>query len=62
MATKKGPTIESLIERERWADARKRIERELKSDPDNHWLLTQLGVTLYEERRYRDALVPLLKS
>lgn len=62
MATKITATIESLIERGRWADARKRIERELKSDPENHWLLTQLGVTLYEEQRYREALVPLLKS
>lgn len=62
MAAKATATIESLIERGRWAEARKRIERELKSDPDDHWLLTQLGVTLYEEQRYREALVPLLKS
>ena len=32
------------------------IERELEVDPENHWLLTQLGVTYYERRRYDEAL------
>ncbi len=62
MATKTAPTIETLLERGSWAEARKRIERELVRHPDDHWLLTQLGVTLYEEKRYREALTPLLAS
>lgn len=55
VATRKEP-IDDLIGRGQWAAARKRIDRELKKTPDSHWLLTQKGVTLYEERRYREAL------
>jgi len=62
MATKRGPTPETLLERGNWAEARTRIECELARQPDDHWLLTQLGVTLYEGQHYRDALAPLLKS
>ena len=32
------------------------IQTELDKDPENHWMLTQLGVTLYEQRRYVEAL------
>jgi tetratricopeptide (TPR) repeat protein len=28
----------------------------LKRDSDNHWLLTRLGLTYYEERRYKRSL------
>ena len=58
----KGSGIGDLIEKEDWKAARKAIRRELVDDPDNHWLLTQLGVTYYEERKYRDALKPLLAA
>ena len=57
-----GKSIESLLEAEEWDAARRQIERDLERDPQNHWLLTQLGVTLYEEKRYADALKPLLES
>ena len=50
-------TIDGLVQRGRWAQARKLLERELERDPENHWLLTQLGVTFYEEQRYDEALV-----
>jgi tetratricopeptide (TPR) repeat protein len=48
--------IYRLFEREEWRAARRLLERDLKQDPTNHWLLTQLGVTFYEQRRYREAL------
>ena len=48
--------IEILIESEKWASARKLILSELKKDPKNHWLLTRLSTTYYEERNYKKAL------
>ncbi|MBX9623972.1 MAG: tetratricopeptide repeat protein [Gemmataceae bacterium] len=50
------PELDRLLAEGRWAAARKVIERELAADPGNHWLRTQLGVTHYEQRRYREAL------
>lgn len=47
--------IEALLDAGRWAAAEKRIAVELESDPRNHWLLTQRGVTLYERRKYAEA-------
>ncbi len=55
-------TVETLIEQGAWEEARKLIEQELLREPDNHWLLTQLGVTFYEQGRYRESLRPLLES
>ncbi len=52
----KNGSIEQLLERGAWSAARKVLERELHGDPANHWLLTQLGVTYYEQRRYKRAL------
>lgn len=57
-----GETIDALIQRKEWEGARARIREELASDPDNHWLLTQLGVTYYEQRQYRESLKWFLKS
>jgi tetratricopeptide (TPR) repeat protein len=54
--------IEELLRRGDWAKARRLLERERAADPDNHWLLTQIGVTLYEQRRYQDALETLSAS
>lgn len=48
--------VEALIRAERWAGARGLIKRRLKADPTNHWLLTRLGLTYYEQRRYDEAL------
>ncbi|MCE9533825.1 MAG: hypothetical protein K8T89_22265 [Planctomycetes bacterium] len=55
-------TIERHLEQEAWEDARKFITRDLTQQPDNHWLLTQLGVTYYEQGQYRESLQPLLSS
>jgi tetratricopeptide (TPR) repeat protein len=52
----KSRTIETLLDQGKWKEARKAIEQELVKSPDSHWLLTQLGVTHYEERDYREAL------
>ena len=32
------------------------MRAKLKSSPNDHWLLTRLGLTYYEERRYKQAL------
>jgi tetratricopeptide (TPR) repeat protein len=45
-----------LFEREHWNSARKLILSKLKRDKLNHWLLTRLGSTYYEERNYKKAL------
>lgn len=49
-------TVEKLIKAENWPAARRAIRAELRSDPRNHWLLTRLGLTYYEQRDYRRAL------
>ena len=51
-----GQTIERLIATEDWSSARRAIERALTTSPDDHWLLTRLGLTCYEQRRYKRAL------
>ncbi len=48
--------INALFEKEEWARARGLIERALAKAPDDHWLLTRLGTTYYEERDYVRAL------
>lgn len=48
--------IEKLIDQEDWSAARKEINAELKQCPDDHWLLTRLGLTYYEQRNYKKAL------
>ena len=48
--------IEKYIEKENWAKARNEIRKELKTDKDNHWLITRLGLTFYEEKEYKRAL------
>ena len=47
--------IESSIKRSRWKDARRLIRSELRRDPRNHWLLTRLSLTYYEQKNYRIA-------
>jgi regulator of sirC expression with transglutaminase-like and TPR domain len=49
-------SIESLIRRDRWVEARRAIRSQLRTDPDNHWLVTRLGLTYYEQRQYARAL------
>jgi predicted Zn-dependent protease len=48
--------VERLIREEKWSKARTAINAALKSEPDNHWLLTRLGLTHYEQRDYPKAL------
>ena len=48
--------IDDLLQRGDWEKARRLLQRERAADSDNHWVLTQLGVTFYEQRRYREAL------
>jgi tetratricopeptide (TPR) repeat protein len=48
--------IESLIREGRWSEARKAITTELRIDPTSHWLITRLGLTYYEQRKYSRAL------
>jgi tetratricopeptide (TPR) repeat protein len=48
--------IENLIDLEDWPSARKEIIAEIKCHPDDHWLLTRLSLTYYEERNYKKAL------
>lgn len=53
---KETPDIESLIEVEDWPAARRAIRQGLRADPDDHWLLTRLSLTYYEERKYGKAV------
>jgi tetratricopeptide (TPR) repeat protein len=48
--------IETLIEQQNWDEARRAIREELRADPDNHWLLTRLSTTFYEQGDYEEAL------
>ena len=51
-----GNKIEKFIDREQWEEARSEILKDLKKQPDDHWLLTRLALTYYEQRRYKKAL------
>lgn len=51
-----GQEIEAALDREDWEGARALIRAELKDDSNNHWLLTRLSTTYYEQRRYAKAL------
>jgi tetratricopeptide (TPR) repeat protein len=62
MASRREQSIEELLAREKWDDARKRLQKELAREPESHWLLTQLGVTYYEQGRYQEALRHFLAS
>lgn len=48
--------LESAIAEGKWSKARGLIKRFLKSEPKNHWLLTRLGLTYYEQFDYPQAL------
>jgi tetratricopeptide (TPR) repeat protein len=48
--------IEKAIGAEDWARARRMIQIELRRCPKDHWLLSRLALTHYEERRYKRAL------
>ena len=48
--------VESLVRAEKWGAARVLIKRLLKKEPKSHWLVTRLGLTYYEQRKYEEAL------
>jgi len=48
--------IEMAIAANKWKAARKLIREQLRLDPENHWLLTRLSLTYYEQKQYRKAL------
>jgi tetratricopeptide (TPR) repeat protein len=48
--------IADAWEREDWAEARRLILAALDQAPEDHWLITQLAMTHYEERHYPEAL------
>ena len=48
--------IEVLIRADKWLQARAAIEAALCDDPEDHWLLTRLGLTFYEMHDYPAAL------
>jgi tetratricopeptide (TPR) repeat protein len=54
--------IEEAIEREDWDKARLLIRQWLRREPNDHWLLTRLGLTYYEQKQYRRALHYELKA
>ncbi len=54
--------VAELLQAENWTEARALLQKELEKDPANHWLLTQIGVTFYEQRQYKAALKIFLDS
>ena len=54
--TDNGDTIEELVEKEDWENARKAILEELETNPDSHYLVTRLALTYYEQRQYETTL------
>jgi tetratricopeptide (TPR) repeat protein len=54
--------IEKAIEDCDWIKARELIGRELQREPHNHWLLTRLSTTYYEEREYAEAAIIAQKA
>jgi predicted Zn-dependent protease len=56
MNRESGKQIEKAISAAHWEEARRNIRAQLKRKPDNHWLLTRLSLTYYEQKQYRRAL------
>jgi tetratricopeptide (TPR) repeat protein len=54
--------IDTAFSREDWGVARTLILQELDKDPENHWLLTRLSTTYYEQHRYQEALEQVEKA
>jgi len=54
--------IEDLIAKDEWKRARIKIRRQLEKEPNNHFYLSRLALTHYEERRYARALAITQKA
>ncbi len=54
--------INSLFCQCKWEQARNILEVARERSPRDHWVLTQLGVTFYEQHKYEDALKLFLAS
>ena len=54
--------IENAVAQDKWRLARRLIREELKRKPTDHWLLSRLALTYYEQRQYRRALQYDLKA
>jgi tetratricopeptide (TPR) repeat protein len=54
--------IWELFQKKDWDEARRLLEAERKKTPDDHWVLTQLAETFYEQKRYENALHLLIPS
>src|SRR5689334_17516155 len=54
--------IERAIEIDDWRLARKLIRAQLRRKPEDHWLLTRLSLTYYEQRQYRKSLYYAAKA
>ena len=52
----RGAEIEGLLASEDWTGARRAIRLRLRHAPDDHWLLSRLALTYYEQRKYKKAL------
>lgn len=52
----RGAEIEGLLASEDWTGARRAIRLKLRHAPENHWLLSRLALTYYEQRQYKKAL------
>jgi tetratricopeptide (TPR) repeat protein len=48
--------IEENMRREDWTKARALISKALRTNKNDHWLITRLAATYYEEHKYRKAL------
>ena len=48
--------IEEAISMNNWDEARKLIEKGLEGDPENHWYITRLSLTYYEQFDYARSL------
>jgi tetratricopeptide (TPR) repeat protein len=51
-----GKLIEKAVQAEDWVGARRVIEAVLRHKPKDHWLLSRLALTYYEQREYEKAL------
>ena len=48
--------IERAIDASDWVRARRLIRQELRRKRDDHWLLTRLSLTYYEQKQYQKSL------